>query len=41
MIVPVGSPERSEPPLVLAAMALRAALADEQETASLKAQALK
>lgn len=42
MIVPVGGPERNEPPLVLAAIAMRAALqAEEEENASLKAQVLK
>jgi hypothetical protein len=42
VIVPIGDVERSEPPLVMAAIAMRAALAaEEQENASLKAQALK
>ena len=41
LIVPVGSTERSEPPLVLAAMALRAQLSEEAETAPLKAQSVK
>ena len=41
LIVPKGADQRKEPPLVLAAIALRAALADEAEHAPLKAHKAK